>query len=264
MRKYQQITFTIVFFYFCGLIQAQTAKPASSAPKSAAETQHLQVYRNAYNSGDYTTAIVSLNYVVVINASTGKYRDSLAYLYYSANNFYQSLYWSNEVLKANPNYIGMLELKGNCLQQTSQVFPAIEIYETLMKISPTPIYAFHLTELQYQAKRLYECYQTTKQAEGLEFPKGIAYSYKVSESKNLTTPLQAAFFNYQGLALYELGEKLQALQSFEKALALDSTFVLAISNLETVKKELSAPSGNENPVKGNDKVPAEAVMPLKK
>ena len=49
------------------------------------------------------------------------------------------------------------------------------------------------------------------------------------------TYLQAGIYNIHALALYDLDKKSEARVYFEKALSLDSTFVLAKQNLETIK-----------------------------
>jgi tetratricopeptide (TPR) repeat protein len=245
--------FVLLFIVFYQSAFSQIKQPQINGAKSpySGLNIHLNVYRNALKSGDYNTAIIAMNYVVVNESKTGKYRDSLAYLYYSANSFYQSLYWSNEVLGKEPGNIGLMEVKAASLKQTNQLLPAIEAYESLLKMSPSPVYAFNLTELQYQAKRLYECLGTTQLAEGMNIPKDMVYSYKISEQQDVKTPLLAGFYNYRGLALYELGNKQLAKEAFEKALVIDSGFLLAKSNLLTVSKELLATS--QGPV---DSLPA--------
>jgi tetratricopeptide (TPR) repeat protein len=227
---------------------------------------HLNVYRNGIKSGDYTAAIIALNYLVTIEEKTGKYRDSLAYLYFLANNFYQSLYWSNQVLVTEPNNVGLLEIKASSLRQTNQLLLSIETYEYLLKKSPSPIYAINLTELQYQVKRLYECVATTKLAETMVIPKDMLYTYKLSEQQLAKTPLLAAVYNYKGLALYELGNKVSAKEAFEKALTIDTSFFLAKSNLLVVIKELiptqKLPSSQPSPA--NENIPAKEPMKKEK
>lgn len=49
------------------------------------------------------------------------------------------------------------------------------------------------------------------------------------------TYLQAGIYNIHALVLYDLDKKAAARTYFEKALALDSTFVLAKQNLQTLQ-----------------------------
>ena len=63
---------------------------------------------------------------------------------------------------------------------------------------------------------------------------------------------KAGIYNVTGLALYDLDKKAEAKMYFEKALALDSNFVLAKQNLQAIKAIESGtnkanPGGNHNP-----------------
>ncbi len=241
-----------IFYILNGVSQNTLTKVGSFNPKN-----HLQVYRNAVSCGDYTTAIVALNYVVV-ESKNGQYSDSLAYLYYFSNNYYQSIYWCTEALKHKVNDIGLLELKAMCLKQTKQIFKAIEIYEQLVNISPSPVFAFNLIELQYMAKRLYECLITTNTVETLSFKNDMIYSYKVDENRTYSTPLKAAFYNYKGLVFFELKDSQQAKIAFEMALSIDSNFLLAKNNLNAVSN--GGNSGNRN--SSNNIPPDNKEIPL--
>lgn len=234
-----------------GQAQSTPTKPHTQpAPSSGAANTQLLVYRNALKCLDYFTAIVALNNLVVIESKTGKYQDSLAYLYHAAGNYYQALYWCDEVLKKQETYVGMLEVKANCLRQTEQFVKSIEVYESLVKITHSAVYAFNLTELQYQIKRLYECAATAQMIESMEIPKDMYYSYVIGQNTTFRTPLLAATLNYKGLALQELGNPEMAKKAYEAALSVDSTFILAKNNLQKLavstdqKEEIKAPSDN--------------------
>ena len=76
-------------------------------------------------------------------------------------------------------------------------------------------------------------------------------TYNVGEQTGRTY-LQAGIFNITGLTLYDLDRKAEAKLYFEKALALDSNFVLARQNLDAIKslesgKKNVNPAGNNNP-----------------
>jgi tetratricopeptide (TPR) repeat protein len=194
---------------------------------------NLELYRTSLKSGDYNTGIIALNYLVQLELKSGKYQDSLAFLYFSAGNFYQSIFWCNEVLKNKPNDLQVLEIKASSLRQTNQLIQSIEIYEHLFTQEKNPIYIFNLIELQYQIKRLIECVSSTLKAEMID-TKDINYTYKVSDNNILNTSLKAAILNYQGLAYFELQQFSNAKESFEKSNNIDSTFILAKSNLDVI------------------------------
>lgn len=217
-------------------LNAQTTKTTTVA----APNLHLQVYRNAVSAGDLATAITALNYVVATEMKSGKYQDSLAMLYFATNNIQQANYWSNKVLTVQPNNLVMLDVKATALKQMGQPLQAIETYEKMLSIDKSPATCFNLTELQYSVKRLYECVASTQLAEQMTIPKDLGFSYKISDKENAQTPLMAAFYNYRGLALYDLGQKEEAKNAFMSALKLDPNFLLAKAYLEQLEKETSA------------------------
>ena len=77
-------------------------------------------------------------------------------------------------------------------------------------------------------------------------------TYNVGEQVGRTY-LQAGIYNIHALALYDLDKKAEAKQYFEKALALDSSFLLARQNLEAIK---SIEAGANKVNGGNNTVPA--------
>ena len=89
-------------------------------------------------------------------------------------------------------------------------------------------------ELQYSIKRLAECIATALAAEKLQFKPEFTMTYNAGDQVGRTY-LQAGIFNIHGIALYDLDRKAEGRAYFEKAVALDSNFVLARQNLDAVK-----------------------------
>jgi tetratricopeptide (TPR) repeat protein len=216
---------------------------------------HIEVYRVSLKAGDYMTALNALNYLNVIERKSGIYKDSLAILYFSTGNYLQSLFWAEEILSVNPEKISILEIKAATLKKTNQTILAIEVYEKLKKIQNSPIYIFNLIESQYQIKRLLECLQNTSLIESLVYTNEMKFPYLSNEKKQVYTSLKAAMYNYQGLTYYDLGEKELAKIAFEKAVSIDTTFQLAVFNLQTVTKDLEKPhSEDTNSNSNNDNI----------
>lgn len=236
----RQLFLTILFnlFFITSFLQlkSQNKQPEIVTFKNT----HIEVYKNALKAEDYSSAITALNYIVAID-SNSNYKDSLAVLYYLSGKYHQSIYWSNKILLKTPNNIGIIEIKAASLKQTNQSILAISEYEKLIKLEQNPIYVFNLIELQYQMKRLYECIATTQTIENLTFKSEMKYHYEGlgEDKKSYSTLLKASMYNYQGLALYELGSKDLAMISFQESLRLDSTFIHAKENLKIVTTELS-------------------------
>jgi tetratricopeptide (TPR) repeat protein len=209
---------------------AQTKKPT---PPLAKNNSHLKVFDLAIASGDISTASTALNYYISEQGSDNAYADTLAMLYMQQGAFGQSYFWANKRLEKNPGNNTLLELKGIALDKLQQPKQAIDIFEKLFAKTQSPYHAYKLMELQYGIKRLNECLQTAEQAEKLTYKPEYVMTYTAGQQTGRTY-LQAGIYNIHALALYDLDKKAEAKTFFEKALALDSSFVLAKQNLETL------------------------------
>lgn len=201
---------------------------------SKISNSHLKVFDLAIASGDVTTATTALNYYITEKGSDNVYADTLAMLYMQQGAFPQSYYWANKRLEKNPADNTLLELKAVALEKLQQPKQAIDIFERLFIKTQSPYHAYKLMELQYGIKRLNECLQTAEQAEKLTYKPEYIMTYTAGQQTGRTY-LQAGIYNIHALALYDLDKKAAAKTYFEKALMLDSTFVLAKQNLETLR-----------------------------
>jgi tetratricopeptide (TPR) repeat protein len=228
MKKILIVSVTLVL---CGMANAQVNKGnAAAAPKMSS---HLKVFQQAMNSGDIPTGIISLNYYVSEQPNT-VYEDTLAMLYLQGGSYEQCYYWADKRSKVRPDDNALLEMKGICLEKLQEPKEAIVAFEKLYSRTQSPYHAYKLMELQYTIKRLTECLATAASAEKLQYKPEYVMTYSMG-SKSGRTYLQAGVYNIHGLALYDLDRKAEAKIYFEKAVALDSNFVLARQNLEAMK-----------------------------
>lgn len=242
----------IVFVSVLALITGNCIAQAGAKPAGAANNPHIKVFKQSVISGDVSTAITALSYYVNEQGANSVYEDTLAMLYMQQNSYVQCYYWADKRLKANPEDLVLLEMKGICLDKLQQPKEAITVFEKLYSKTKSPFHAYTLMELQYSIKRLAECLATAGSAERLQYKPEYTITYRVGEQMGRTY-LQAGIYNIQGLTLYELDRKTEAQVYFEKALAVDSNFVLARQNLEAVK---SIESGANKVKSGNNAPPA--------
>ncbi len=244
MKKVVLLSFSTILCYG---VYAQQGKTANFVLKGDA---NLKVFYQTLASGDVNTAITSLNYYINEHGNNSPYADTLAMLYMQQGLFGQCYYWADKRLQVKPEDNGLLEMKGICLEKLQQPKEAINIFEKLYSKTKNPFHAYKLMELQYGIKRLAECVSTANSAENLQFKPDYVVSYNVGDQVGRTY-LQAGVFNIHGLALYDLDKKAEAKAYFEKAVALDSNFVLARQNLEAMRK-MESGSNNLN----NNNVPS--------
>ena len=244
----KKIIFVSLVTCLCSNVFAQNKK-TTIAPASG--NTHLKVFKQAVSSGDIYTGITALSYYVNDQGANSVYEDTLAMLYMQQGSYVQCFYWADKRLKVKPDDLVLLELKGISLDKLQQPKEAITVFEKLYAKTKSPYHAYQLMELQYSIKRLAECLVTANSTEKLEFKPEYTVTYNVGEQMGRTY-LRAGIYNIQGLTLYDLDKKAEAKMYFEKALALDSNFVLARQNLEALKSIESGTNklnggGNNNP-----------------
>ncbi len=226
--------------FLCSIVNAQGTKSVPGTQNS-----HIKVFKQAIASGDLSTAITALSYYVNDQGANTVYEDTLAMLYLQQNSYVQCYYWADKRLKAKPDDLVLLEMKGISLDKLNEPKEAIAIFEKLYSKTKSPFHAYTLMELQYSIRRLAECLVTANSTLQLQFKPEYTITYNAGEQVRRTY-LQAGIYNIQALTLYDLDKKAEAKLYFEKAVALDSNFVLARQNLDALKSLESAP-GKVNP-----------------
>lgn len=227
----KKIVFVLMMLGLYTSVISQTTK---TVPAGAKNNAHLKVFNQAMVTGDLGAAIISLNYYISEQGSDNAYADTLAMIYMQQGAYAQCYYWSDKRLAAKPNDKGLMEMKGISLEKMRQPKEAIEIFEKLYAQTKSPYHAYKLMEMQYSIKRLAECIATANSAEKLQFKPEYVMTYNVGDEMGRTY-LQAGIFNIHGLALYDLDRKAEGKAYFERAVALDSNFVLPRQNLEAIK-----------------------------
>lgn len=245
----KSIVLSIAIFLLHTTTTAQVKKTTPTKINNSVN-QHLKVFDLTIASGDANTAIQALNYYISEQGTSNVYADTLAMLYMQQGAFAQCYYWAILRLQQNPTNNTLLELKGVCLDKLQQPKEAIVIFEKLFGVTQNPYHAYKLMELQYGIKRLSECLATAQAAEKLIYKPEFIMAYNVGQQTGRTY-LQAGVHNIHALALYDLDKKNEAKTYFEKALALDSTFLLAKQNLEALNNisstnKVQAPSSTNN------------------
>jgi tetratricopeptide (TPR) repeat protein len=234
--KYCIVSAALLFNF--SIVNAQVKKAAATAVKP---NPHLKVYEQAMQSGDAFMAIVALNYYISEAGSSNVYTDTLAMLYLQQGDYRQAYYWADKRLQQTSGNIALQEIKGVSLDKMGRPKEAIDIFEKLYAVTKSPYHAYRLMEMQYSMKRLAECLATAISAEKLEYKPEYTMVYNIGQQTGRTY-LQAGVYNIHALALYDLDKKADAKIYFEKALALDSNFMLARQNLETLNQTTVIPA----------------------
>lgn len=121
-----------------------------------------KVYENTQKNGDYSTAIVALNHLLIIDTDSShkaSYIDSLAHFYTKKeNNFQAGKVFVDKGLAINPNNVMLLEYKGGLLAAENQPEKALEAINKAYKISGSNKYLYMHAAMQHAVDKNLENY----------------------------------------------------------------------------------------------------------
>lgn len=248
-----RITFTFVFLFLLAVgpadLMAQKKK-GGDEETTTINTGGLSqleinkaIYKKALNYGDYGTAIYAVYQIMELDASATGYQDTLAYLYFNKGNYVQALLIGNEIVAADENNAGILEVVALSQQNLGLVKDALSSYEKLNKLQPDIYNLYTIATLQFALKRYGECSGTIDallQSEGNTKPIKITDNNGQSQE----VPLKAAALNMLGVMALEMQQTEVAVKSFQEALKVAPDFALAKGNLAKVTQGNNNTGGN--------------------
>lgn len=205
---------------------------------SEISSSYNKSYISSRQSGDIVSSATILLLMFPYAKDSIQIKDSLAYLYFSARNYDQCIYWSKSSISNNDSNEFTLLLLGNAYKMKGDLLKAIDVYEKLISIKRKPEFIMYLAESQYRVKRLLECVQTTEFADTFQSLYNFSYFYLDSNNLKRSTNVHSALLNIRGLAYYELNNLEKAEQAFLKAIQRDNEFSLAKYNLMIVKEKM--------------------------
>jgi tetratricopeptide (TPR) repeat protein len=195
------------------------------------------VYKNALKYNDASTAINSIHTIIAKEGENSVYKDSLAILYYKANNFASSYLVSEELLKVKPQDVTLLEINAISLQNLGDNKRAISAFEKLFAQTKNQLHGYQLAVLQMDLKRLSEASTSINQSLLCEELKDVQLQFSISKNQVQNVPFKAALYNLKGLIANELKDTETAKKSFEEALAIFPEFMLAKQNAAAITIE---------------------------
>lgn len=186
--------------------------------------------------GDPTIATASLYRLIALEGENSTYKDSLAYVYFSARKYAPCFMIANEVLQRDPNHVEMLEIKGISLEALGAISKASDAYKQLFAITNDNYHGYTLAKLDYTLKKYNEANATILKTEKLNDAGKYKVTFTINQNHNQQVELLAAISYLKGLISTELDKKDIAKISFEKAIKIQSDFILAKEHLEALEK----------------------------
>lgn len=193
------------------------------------------IYKNALKYGDIQTAISATHQLIAAEGETSTYKDSLALLYFNANNALSCHLLCKELLVTKPSDATLLELNAVSLKSLGATKDAIEAYELLFAVTQSRLHGYELAQLQFSISRLAEAMLTINQTFAKTKELEAKIPFNIDKTKKQEVPLNAALLNLKGLVTYELKDEKGATAAFDEAISIMPDFEAALQNKKAME-----------------------------
>ena len=206
---------------------------AQSNGASALEMEK-KVAELAKTVGDPAVVTSTFYRIIALEGDNSTYKDSLAYIYFSARQFAPGFMMADEVLKRDPSHKEMLEIKAISLESLGALDKSAETYAVLFEKTKINYYGYNLAKLQLSMKKYDEAYKTIKDVEVLNDTGTYKVNFSINQNHNQQVELLAAIPYLKGIIEEKLDLMAEAKLSYEKALKIQPDFVLAQDGLDAL------------------------------
>lgn len=210
-------------------------KKGKTNTSSRQKVQLEQTYKNALKYADLQTVISTTHQLIALEGEISTYKDSLALLYFNANNAVSCHLLCKELLVSKPTDTTLLELNAISLKSLGVAKDAVEAYERLFAVTQNRIHGYELAQLQYSISRLAESLVTINQSIAKTKEIDAKIRFNIDKDKKQEVPLNAALLNLKGLVSFELKDEKGAADAFNQALTIMPDFAAADQNKKAME-----------------------------
>lgn len=215
---------------------APSATTTTTSPKGGGGggiDNDKKVYQMSLRYGDYIAATQAVYNIIAVEGETSGWKDTLNLLYFTRENYVQSLLLSNELMTKRPDDKSLMEIKAVSLESIGNAKEALEAYEKLYPLSKNINHLYQIATLQFQLARLGECSQNLQQlAQDPAADKAtVVLTFNQQRQR---VPIHAAALNMQGILLANNNKRDESKTYFEQAVKAFPDFALAKANLEAL------------------------------
>lgn len=233
--KSTQSTLLILVLMVSNIGFSQSPKSKKDKAPIVQVSEHLQVYRNALQMGDYGSAIVALNYHLVSNPSQVQFKDTLALLYLQTNQSIQAYSLVKQLHNEGRKSDMLTEILAVSANALNQKIEATDAYQLLYASTKNIQHGYALLQLQQQLKRVNEAQLTCNSLMADTAINQATISVPNEKTKQeLKVPFRSVLLNIKGLLAYENKAYSESIESFKKALELAPDYDVAAQNLKTI------------------------------
>ena len=186
--------------------------------------------------GDPSVVTSTFYRIIALEGENSTYKDSLAYIYFSARQFAPSFLMADEVLQREPEHLEMLEIKAVALESLGAIDKSAEVYEKLFGLTQNNFHGYSLAKLQFGIKKYQEAYNTIQQVEGINDTGTYKVNFVINQNKTQQVELLGAIPYLKGLIEEELDLKDAAKESYQKSLTIQPDFILPKNKIEALSQ----------------------------
>ncbi len=202
--------------------------------------KEISNYKRSLENYDTKGAFSALNRIIDIEGEKSLYLDTLSKLYYQLG-YYKNAYNTGKIrLKHFPTDFLLQEFLGVCAYKSNDLQNSVIHYSEAFKLTKGSLYTFHSAKIYNEMGSFNEALTYIEKAEKHLIREDYEFKvyYASKEKGRIAVILPAAVFNLKGLVYFNLNQFQNALNSFEKALKIDSAFEIAISNIKMINSVL--------------------------
>lgn len=164
--------------------------------------------------------------------------DTLSMLFYADNDYENCVKTTSLLLSKKPDQLSLVEMRAKSLQRLGYVKESLKDYELLYTKTSQDMFLYEILVSQYQLKRFGEAEQSSNKLLASKSDT-LKVDVQLGQGQYQAVLMKSAVCNIKGVIAMEVGQEVVAKQLFEKALSIDSEFVLPKNNLKLIlaKKE---------------------------
>ncbi len=195
--------------------------------------QHMRTYQLGAKYNDRVIVKQSLYNMLAINPQNDSALYNLAAIYFDANQYASTILVGLDLLAVAPDNLVAHEMMAISYESLGLKDKALDHYERIyLKDGNNMNALYKVTFLQLDLKRLEECKTNVDILLGSEAINELKLVFSFDQKTQKEYQMRVSVLNLKGLLYKELGDLATAKTSFEEALALDPTFLLAQQNLD--------------------------------
>lgn len=230
--------FALIAVLFVAPFEGFSKKKKCVAPVTKTVNVDSIALDNALMIGDYETAIVFSHRILAKDPQNIQNLSSLAKLYFHAQKFELSINTCNQIVLRDSMNMPAMELAALSFKQLKNNEAAMNLYFDMSKRFNNPSFLYQIAVLYFEAKNLDNCLKVlgeiAKDTTATNFTIDMTRKNAAGKFLKEKINLLAAVHNIAGFIALEQKQLPQAKAYFEKALAIEPSFVLAENNLKEV------------------------------